>query len=72
MVDPAALPEDADARLKKRFHHAGRELANEGAVGRIDYDSDGGYVVHFYIDEPVPENKARRATQPREAFSLRN
>lgn len=62
--DPSALPEDVDARIQKEGKATCEALVREGRLGWIDYDSDGGYLLQFYLDEPVPPEAMRHARNP--------
>lgn len=53
--DPAALPADFDERVKEDTVETFQALAKEGRVWSQETGSDGGYLFHFYLGMPVPD-----------------
>jgi len=56
--DPAALPGDFDQQMSVSPGAAYDDLATNGRFW-WGGDGDGGYIVHFYVDEKLPEEIAR-------------
>lgn len=68
--DPDALPEDLDFKIKEDRAAVCSVLVQEGRIGWIDYDSDGGYIFHFYVNEPVPPQLLEHAPHPQRIEKL--
>jgi hypothetical protein len=48
-VDAPPADRNADADSLRR-------MEAEGSITRFDTDADGGYLLHAYVDEPIPED----------------
>lgn len=59
--DPAALPDDFDEQVKSGPIEVFEELTAAGRFWWTSTGGDGGFLFHFYMDEPVPERIAERA-----------
>jgi hypothetical protein len=56
LFDPAALPDDFDARFPSDPVAFFEELTEAGVVCLISTGADGNYLLHAYVGEPVPED----------------
>jgi hypothetical protein len=56
LFDPGVFPEDFDGRSLDDAVDVLRELTEAGTVRWIDTGGDGGYLLHAYVDEPVPSS----------------
>lgn len=64
LYDPAALPDEFD-RLCAQDLHAALECAqDDGRLIFANTGSDGAFLLHLYVDEPLPEAIARYAVEP--------
>ena len=54
LFDPAALPADFDRRLQNDPVEIFESLSRVGKAFWIDTDGDGRYLLHAYVDEPIP------------------
>jgi hypothetical protein len=52
--DPAALPEEFDARYRQETLELLEALQDQGRLYWTETGSDGSYLLHVYLDEPVP------------------
>lgn len=68
--DAAALPDDIDQRLARDITATQVALVKECRLAWINSESDGGYVMHFYVDEPVPERLSAPADVSEESLRL--
>lgn len=57
---PAALPADFDERVKDDTLETFNALAKEGRLWSQETGSDGGFLLHFYVGEVVPEEIVTR------------
>ncbi|HKB03664.1 MAG TPA: hypothetical protein VKD90_15680 [Gemmataceae bacterium] len=64
LFDPAAMPEDAAARIHADQADLMEELVQAGRAYRIDTHADGNYTLHAYVDAPLPEEIARYVHNP--------
>lgn len=64
LFDRAALPEEFDARVKDVPIELFDELQAAGRVCYLEPGGDGGYLLHAYVDEPVPPALSRQAREP--------
>lgn len=53
--DPAALPDDFDARYRQETLELLETLQDQGRLYWTETGADGAYRLHLYLDEPVPE-----------------
>jgi hypothetical protein len=56
LFDPAALPADFDARSGDDPAGLFEELTRAGVVWYFETGGDGSYLLHAYVDEPVPDD----------------
>lgn len=54
LFDPGALPEDFDTRMQKDPGGVLNELTRTGKAYWIHTGRDGRFLLHVYVDEPVP------------------
>lgn len=54
LFDPAALPDDFDAKSKEDPVAILEEATDRGNAHLINTDGDGSYLLHVFVDEPVP------------------
>jgi len=54
LFDPGALPEDFDARTRGDPYELLEQLTEAGRAYWINTGADGAYLLHAYVDEPVP------------------
>lgn len=64
LFDPDALPEDFDERPGEDTWPIIEQLAREGRVHEFNTGSDGGFLLHVYLDEPVPDALAKYVREP--------
>jgi hypothetical protein len=64
LFDPAAMPEDAPARLLADPADLMEDLVQAGRAYRIDTHADGSYTLHGYVDEPLPDGIAPYVRDP--------
>lgn len=62
--DPTALTPEFDERIKAEGRETFDAAVAAGQLVWIEYNADGGYVMHFYVDEPVPEEMRKYALEP--------
>lgn len=55
LFDPGALPEDFDQRSRDDAADAVMALAAEGRGCYVETGGDGAYLLHLYVDEPLPD-----------------
>lgn len=72
LFDPAALPEDFEARFREDGAEVFEELNRGGRLLGIDTHADGSYTLHAYVDEPLPDGIAPHVRDPAvvEAFQV--
>lgn len=54
--DPQALPEDFDARYRQEPGELLKTLQEQGRLFWDETGGDGAYLLHLYVDEPVPSH----------------
>ena len=65
LFDPEAMPDDFDSRGKgDEAYEVLEELHSTGKVVLVSTGSDGGFLLHAYLDEPIPENLRQYAKDP--------
>src|SRR5262245_7710284 len=64
LFDPRALPEDFDTATDPDPVGLLERMQGEGRAYWIDTHADGAYVLHTYVDEPVPESLAAHMRNP--------
>jgi hypothetical protein len=64
LFDPSALPEEFEQQFRKDPGEAFNLLSRRGQACRIATAADGAYLLHAYLDEPVPSQLARHAHEP--------
>ena len=62
--DPKALPTDFDEQIEKGTIEVFDQLQKDGRFWWKQTDGDGGYLFHFYVDEPVPEQILSHSFDP--------
>src|SRR5438046_665522 len=69
LFDPGALPEDFDSRDDPA--DVLEQLTEAGRACWFDTGADGAYLLHAYVDEPVPPSLEPYTRDPitREAFA---
>jgi hypothetical protein len=55
LFDPGALPPDFERRFQTDTGEILERLTGEGRACWVTTDSDGAFLLHAYVDEPVPE-----------------
>lgn len=55
LFDPGALPEDFDTHGREQPGDVLEELTTAGRACQIDIGGDGFYLLHAYVDEPLPD-----------------
>lgn len=63
--DPGALPADFEARMGDDAVATMEDLEREDRLWWKETGADGGYIVHFYVEERRPEEMARYCTHER-------
>jgi hypothetical protein len=64
LFDPAGLPPDFNRRFKEEPVELFEELNAAGKTYSFDAGADGSYLLHAYVDEPVPSPLAPYAHDP--------
>src|SRR6266436_3411687 len=64
VFDPLALPDDYD-RCPKQQLEIVRKLNEAQRIFLVETGSDGGYLIHAFVDEPVPEYLRAFVREPR-------
>jgi hypothetical protein len=64
--DPAALPQDFDARAKRDAFETIEELSGQGRIWWLNTGADGAYLFHFYVNEEVPALIRQHSCDPQE------
>jgi hypothetical protein len=64
IFDPGALPGDFDSRAKWDPIEILKTLTEQGRAYLINTSADGGYLLHVYVDEPLPEAMQQHAKDP--------
>ena len=54
LFDPAALPADFKRRFQRDAVGSLEQLTRDGSACWINTDGDGDYLLHAYVDEPIP------------------
>ena len=65
LFGPAALPDGFDRMAGEQKVDVLLQMDKSGQVCWINTGSDGGYLLHIYVDEPMPEELAQYARDPR-------
>jgi hypothetical protein len=64
LFDPGSLPEDFDTATHPDPVGLLERIQGEGRAYWIDTHADGAYVLHAYVDEPIPESLAPHTRNP--------
>lgn len=64
--DPEALPADFDARYRSEAAELLETLQAEGRLFRHETGGDGSYLLHLFVDAPVPEELRPYLREPLE------
>src|SRR5262249_45372494 len=55
LFDPGALPADFDRQFQIGSVEILEEMNRRGRASWITTDGDGSFLLHIYVDEPIPE-----------------
>lgn len=58
LVDPAALPDDFDAKVQRETFAYLKQLSSDGLLHQIETGTDGSFLLHLFVDE-LPPNDLR-------------
>ncbi len=64
LFDPAALPADFERRFQHDAVETLERLSGDGSACWINTDGDGNYLLHAYVDEPIPAELLAHAVDP--------
>lgn len=64
LFDPEALPEDFDRRYEEEPVELLERLQSEGRLFWTETGADGAFLLHLYLDEPVPGSLAPYCRDP--------
>jgi hypothetical protein len=56
IFDPSALPSDYEQRRPKEKLEIVRKLHQEQRVFLVETGADGAYLIHAFVDEPIPDS----------------
>ena len=65
LFDPAALPADFERQFQSEPVEVLDRLTRCGQAFWINVDGDGSYLLHAYVDEPIPRGTLGVRAQPR-------
>ena len=64
LFDPAALPHDFDTAVPRHYATLFSRLQSEGRLFHNETDSDGSYLLHLFVDAPLPADLVRFCSDP--------
>src|SRR5437764_2623979 len=64
LFDPEAQPDDFDAQMQDQPADFLERLLAEGKVCSFETGADGFYLLHAFVDEPVPDELLKHAREP--------
>ncbi len=70
LFDPQALDKDFDTQFSSNPEKALSHAVSKGQAYQIETGADGAYLLHIFLDEPLPEEIERYAHDPIEVSNL--
>src|SRR5262249_3146827 len=70
LFDPGALPEDFDAQMQGEAADVLERMEEQGRACVIEMAGDGYYLLHAYLNDPLPEELRLHACQVKRIDNL--
>lgn len=64
IFDPGSLPDDFEIRIQDDPPGTFEVLQQQGKALLLETGADGGYLLHAYVDEPIPPSLQQYAKEP--------